>query len=237
MRELVTSLGDVGGASSDGYEINGGSVLLALADRLGTPATWPQLAAALAAARAGDLDPVSEIVQQGLGGTDVARQQSGRLVYRCNDSAQRLGGTELAAAATAARGRGPAVRAVRRRPARCLCVLAGDRDAARGGPGHRRAPAAGRRRGRRPGRAVLVGPVADHAARLRHAADLAVRYARRLPDEQLRRRGRQRLPAGRHGAGRGHALPAVTLRVPTRVTARRRRWYRRRSQVLSVVAG
>lgn len=107
VRELVTSLGDVGGASSDGYEITGGSVLLALADRLGTPTTWPQLAAALAAARGGNLDPVSEIVQQGLGGTDVARQQSGRLVYRCNDSAQRLGGTELAAAATAARGAAP----------------------------------------------------------------------------------------------------------------------------------
>ncbi len=107
VRALVTTLGDVGSASSDGYEVTGGTVLLALADRLGSPSSWPQLATALAAARGGDLDAVSTIAAQSLGSADIAQQQSGRLVYRCNDSAQRLGGVELAAAAKAAKATAP----------------------------------------------------------------------------------------------------------------------------------
>ena len=107
IRTLVSTLGNVGSASSDGYEVTGGTVLLALADRLGSPSTWPQLATALSAARGGDVDAVSTIAQDSLGSTDVAQQQSGRLVYRCNDSAGRLGGTELAAAARAAKAAAP----------------------------------------------------------------------------------------------------------------------------------
>lgn len=107
VRRLVTTLGDVGSASSDGYEINGGTVLLALAARLGSPSTWPQLATALAGARSGDLDGLSGIAAQSLGGTDIAQHQSGRLIYQCNDSAGRLGGAELAAAAKTAGATAP----------------------------------------------------------------------------------------------------------------------------------
>jgi len=107
VRELVTTLGDVGSASTDGYEITGGTVLLALADRLGSPSEWPQLATALAGARSGDLDALSAIVQQSLGSDDIAQQQSGRLIYQCNDSAGRLGGAELAAAAKTAKATAP----------------------------------------------------------------------------------------------------------------------------------
>lgn len=107
VRTLVGTLGDVGSASSDGYEVSGGTVLLALADRLGAPSSWPQLATALARARDGDVDAVSTIAAQSLGSTDIAQQQSGRLVYQCNDSAQRLGGAELAAAAKTAKATAP----------------------------------------------------------------------------------------------------------------------------------
>lgn len=107
VRNLVKTLGNVGSASSDGYEITGGSVLLALADRLGSPGGWPQLATALAAARGGELDELSELLQQATGGTDIQQQQSGRLIFQCNDSAQRLGGTELATAAKAAAAAAP----------------------------------------------------------------------------------------------------------------------------------
>ena len=107
VRALVTTLGDVGSAGSDGEKITGGTVLLALADRLGSPSTWPQLATALASARAGGLDAISVIVAQGLGSGDLAQQQSGRLVYQCNDSAQRLVGAALTAAVTTARASAP----------------------------------------------------------------------------------------------------------------------------------
>jgi pimeloyl-ACP methyl ester carboxylesterase len=107
VRGLVTSLGNVGRAGSDGYLINGGTVLLALAQRLGSPSTWPQLATALARARSGNLDGLSDIIQQSLGRSDIAEQQSGRLIYQCNDSAGRLGGAELAAAARTARTAAP----------------------------------------------------------------------------------------------------------------------------------
>jgi pimeloyl-ACP methyl ester carboxylesterase len=104
---LVASLGNTGILSSDGQRISGGSVLLALTDELGDPSSWPALAAALAAARDGDTDAIAATLADALGPDDVGEQQAGRLVYACNDSAQRLGGAALQAAAKAARANSP----------------------------------------------------------------------------------------------------------------------------------
>ena len=103
VRNLVATLGDQGVSSSDGLNINGGTVVLALSEQLGTPAGWPELAGALASARSGHPDELAQIVERAPGGQDIAELQSGRIVYQCNDSAQRLGGPELSAAAKAAR--------------------------------------------------------------------------------------------------------------------------------------
>jgi pimeloyl-ACP methyl ester carboxylesterase len=107
VKSLVASTGDIGRTSSDGHEITGGSILLALTEQLGSPADWPVLATALAAARSGNYDPITTLLLAPLGSQDAAQQQAGVLVYRCNDSAQRLGGTELSAAAAAARAAAP----------------------------------------------------------------------------------------------------------------------------------
>lgn len=107
VRALIKALGDTGIRSSDGLLVNGGSVLLALVDQLGTPTSWPLLAAALAAARKGDPDPIANVLVQALGTDNVAQQQAGQLVYACNDSPQRLGGAALTAAADAARTAAP----------------------------------------------------------------------------------------------------------------------------------
>ncbi|QNK79292.1 alpha/beta hydrolase [Nakamurella sp. PAMC28650] len=107
VRALVASTGDIGVPSSDGHEITGGSILLTLTGQLGDPAGWPALATALAAARKGDYDQVAALLLAPLGTENPPQQQSGTLVYRCNDSAQRLGGSDLAAAATRARTTAP----------------------------------------------------------------------------------------------------------------------------------
>lgn len=107
VKALVASTGDIGVPGSGGQEITGGSILLALTDQLGHPAGWPGLAAALAAAQRSDYDPIATLLLAPLGTRTAPQHQSGVLVYRCNDSAQRLGGTALASAATAARAGAP----------------------------------------------------------------------------------------------------------------------------------
>lgn len=107
LTSTVKQLGDIGIPSSDGQEITGGSILLALTGELGRPAGWPALAAALESAGRGDTDAIATLLRAELGTGSVEQQQSGRLVYQCNDSAQRLGGTSLAAAVNAARSKAP----------------------------------------------------------------------------------------------------------------------------------
>ncbi len=107
VRGLVKTLGDTGIQSSDGVAITGGSILLALVDRLGAPTSWPELAKALASAQHGDTDAVAGILQDSLGSDDVEQQQAGRLVYACNDYAQRLVGTALTTTAEASRAAAP----------------------------------------------------------------------------------------------------------------------------------
>ncbi len=107
VRALVSHLGDAGSESSDGLRINGGSVLLALVDQLGSPTTWPELATALRSARQGDVDAIAAVLQNALGTDNVEQQQAGRVVYACNDYAQRLSGTAVNSAAQAARAGAP----------------------------------------------------------------------------------------------------------------------------------
>ena len=104
---LVAKLGDAGVPSTDGQVISGGSVVLALTDQLGDPTSWPKLAAALASAQQGDTDAVAGLLQDALGTTDVEQQQAGRIVYQCNDSAQRLSGAALSAAVGSVRAAAP----------------------------------------------------------------------------------------------------------------------------------
>lgn len=107
VRALVAATGDIGVPGSDGREITGGSVLLMLTGQLGNPAGWPALAIALAAARKGDYQQLTTLLVAPLGSQNASRRQAGALVYRCNDSARRLGGTDLAAAAGTARTTAP----------------------------------------------------------------------------------------------------------------------------------
>lgn len=104
---LVAELGDVGAPSSQGQEINGGSILVTLTQQLGRPAGWPTLARALASAQQRDYDPIARLLLAPLGPENPREQQAGALVYQCNDSAQRLGGTALSASATSARAAAP----------------------------------------------------------------------------------------------------------------------------------
>ncbi len=103
---LIRTLGDVGRPSSGRQQITGGSIVRVLTEQLGRPAGWPALAAALQSARTGDTDAVAALLVAALG-ADVEQQQSGRLVYQCNDSGQRLAGAALTTAVSAARAGSP----------------------------------------------------------------------------------------------------------------------------------
>ncbi|MET3806583.1 pimeloyl-ACP methyl ester carboxylesterase [Nakamurella sp. UYEF19] len=103
----IKKLGDIGIPSSDGQEITGGSILLALTSELGRPAGWSALAAALESAGKGDADAIATLLRAELGTDAIEQQQAGRLVYQCNDSTQRLGGASLATAVKAARPKAP----------------------------------------------------------------------------------------------------------------------------------
>lgn len=107
VKALVTTLGDSGDVSADGHLISGGTVLLTLVGQLGNPAGWPALATALAKAREQNYEPLTNLLLAEFGSQDIERNQSGRLVFHCNDAPQRLGGTALAAAARAARASSP----------------------------------------------------------------------------------------------------------------------------------
>ncbi|SDP17336.1 TAP-like protein [Nakamurella panacisegetis] len=104
---LVADLGDVGAPTSDHQEITGGSVLLLLTQQLGDPSGWPALASALADARKQQYDAIAELLLAPLGADNPQEQQAGRLVYQCNDTAQRLSGAALTTAANAARAAAP----------------------------------------------------------------------------------------------------------------------------------
>lgn len=104
---LVAALGDTGVTGGSQQQITGGSVLGVLTGQLGDPATWPRLATTLASAVKGDTVGIEQLLRAAAGSQDVEQQQSGRLVYRCNDHPQRLGGAALAAAVAGERSAAP----------------------------------------------------------------------------------------------------------------------------------
>jgi len=99
---LVSTTGDNGNLDSHGQQISGGSIVQVLIRALGSPTRWPLLATALVSAQRHNYDPIGELLLAPLGTDNPPAQQAGALVYRCNDSAQRLNGGDLSGAVTAA---------------------------------------------------------------------------------------------------------------------------------------
>ncbi len=107
---IVTMVGRLGetGVTGNHQIVNGGSVLLTLMLLLAAPDTWPALAKALAAAdQTGDVDALADLLDTAVGGSDLQAQLAGSIIYGCNDSATRLTGPALTAAATAAKTGSP----------------------------------------------------------------------------------------------------------------------------------
>ena len=99
--DLLTSLDELPRTSSQGLLVDAGTVLLALADGLGDVPGWPELATALGAATRQDVQPLADLIveQNHLDSDD--NLFNGRIVYGCNDAAQRLPPAEAATAAGA----------------------------------------------------------------------------------------------------------------------------------------
>ncbi|MBM9467073.1 alpha/beta fold hydrolase [Nakamurella leprariae] len=114
--ELVAGLEETGGVRGSVGSVTGGTVLLTLLLSLGEPAGWPELAAAVGAladavsagtptrAPAG---VVRSLLQDRLGGDAAATLMTGRLLYACNDTADRLPAAQLAPAAQQMRAEAP----------------------------------------------------------------------------------------------------------------------------------
>ncbi|MTD16415.1 alpha/beta fold hydrolase [Nakamurella sp. YIM 132087] len=103
----VAALGDSGTLSNDRQLISGGSILLATMLGLGSPDTWPALARALADADTGDVDAIANLLLAEATLPDAGDRLSAGILYACNDSAQRLSGTELQQAAATAGEQAP----------------------------------------------------------------------------------------------------------------------------------
>jgi pimeloyl-ACP methyl ester carboxylesterase len=100
--DLVTTLA-TSGDRADGWTITGGSVLLALLHLLPDQTSWPSLAAALADLSDGKAQPLADLLVATMGGKVLSEQLTGRLLYRCNDTADRLTGSKLTDAVDDAR--------------------------------------------------------------------------------------------------------------------------------------
>ena len=86
---------------------NGGSVLLALLLRLGDPAGWPQLATALAAAAAGNGQPIEALLEDSLSLDSSADWLNAAIIYACNDSSLRISPQQMSTAVDAVRPQAP----------------------------------------------------------------------------------------------------------------------------------
>ncbi len=86
---LVASLATTGKRSGE-WTITGGSVLLALLAELPNAASWPALASAIAALKSGDADPLANLLIGALGGDEISERLTGRILFSCNDNAQRI---------------------------------------------------------------------------------------------------------------------------------------------------
>jgi pimeloyl-ACP methyl ester carboxylesterase len=98
VKKLATS-GDKAGS----WTITGGSVLLALLHLLPDPGSWPTLATALADLADGKAKPLSDLLVETMGGDSLPERLTGRILYLCNDTADRLTGSRLTDAVADAR--------------------------------------------------------------------------------------------------------------------------------------
>jgi len=106
VEKAVSVLDDAPGAGPGAGTTNGGSVLLTLLLRLGDIDGWPELATALAAAAAGDGEPIQEMLTGALGGIDTP-WLGPAIIYACNDSAQRISPEQMTTAVEAIRPQAP----------------------------------------------------------------------------------------------------------------------------------
>lgn len=105
--ERIVAAVDTASAGGPGSgEINGGSVLLTLLLRLGEPAGWPDLAAALAAAGDGRTERLESDLIEALGLKSNAWLE-GAVLYGCNDSGLRISPEQMATAVTEVRAQAP----------------------------------------------------------------------------------------------------------------------------------
>lgn len=86
--------------------MTGGTVLRALEDGLPYEERWPSIAAALAALGHDDAAPLSTLVESG-GADAVTERLTGRILYTCSDSTDRLGAAAIDAAVQSARKAAP----------------------------------------------------------------------------------------------------------------------------------
>jgi pimeloyl-ACP methyl ester carboxylesterase len=105
--KAVASLDAVPGSFPGSGSTNGGSVLLALLVRIGDPADWPDLATALAAAAAGNGQPIDDLLRDALGLSGQADWLGAAIIYACNDAALRISPDQLSAAVDKVRPQAP----------------------------------------------------------------------------------------------------------------------------------
>jgi pimeloyl-ACP methyl ester carboxylesterase len=91
---LVDSMATTGKRSGE-WTITGGSVLLALLELLPDQDRWPTLASAIAGLKDGDPDALADLLVGALGGNEISEHLTGRILFSCNDSAQRISLTDL----------------------------------------------------------------------------------------------------------------------------------------------
>lgn len=93
--------------SADDWSMTGGSVLMTLLEVLPDREAWPSLASAIAAFADGDAEPLAHLLESALGGGSMDALLSARILYMCNDSAERLDEESLSAAVAQARESAP----------------------------------------------------------------------------------------------------------------------------------
>jgi len=105
--KAISTLDNARGAGPGSGNTNGGSVLLTLLLRLGSPSGWPQLATALAAASAGNPASIEEMLRDSLGLSGSTGWLNAAIIYGCNDNAERISPEQMAAAVASVKPQAP----------------------------------------------------------------------------------------------------------------------------------
>ncbi|MEP6562464.1 MAG: alpha/beta hydrolase, partial [Nakamurella sp.] len=105
--KAVATLDAAPGSAPGSGSTNGGSVVLALLLRLGDTTRWPDLASALAAAAAGNGQPIADLLSESLGLSGQSDWLGAAIVYACNDTGLRMSPDQLSAAVEKVRPQAP----------------------------------------------------------------------------------------------------------------------------------